>query len=151
VAGGAGEGEAAPPGGDRAFRLAALSGVAERTGSMLVRGASPELVAEVAALLPNAQLVGAGPAPPPDGGGESQSWVAHRGALPFRDRSLLAAAVVGPPGDLPLADLARVVAPGGRLVLDSAGPWGGASLPPGEWELLLEQDGVAVASRADRR
>jgi uncharacterized protein YbaR (Trm112 family) len=138
-------GEPAAVDAERAFRLAALSGVADRQGAMLVAGAAPGALAEVARLLPNAQVVGLGTAPPERAPGGS--WVVADAGLPFRDRSLLAVGVVGPGGPADLVELARVVAPGGRLVLDGAGPVEGDSLAAAGWTPLLEQEGVAVASR----
>jgi uncharacterized protein YbaR (Trm112 family) len=135
----------APNDPERAFRLAALSGIADRQGTLLVAGAEPDMVEEMARLLPNAQLVGIGSTPPGRTG--SVSWVLAGGGLPFRDRSLLAAAILGPPDPAVLTDLARVMLPGGRLVLDGAGAEAAASLGRAEWTLLLDQEGVAVASR----
>ena len=140
-----GAGDMAANEGDRAFRIAALSGVADRQGTVLVAGAEPALVGEVARLLPNAQMVGIGASEPGDTGGVS--WVLAGGTLPFRDRSLLAAAILGSLDPALLTELARVVRPEGRLVLDGVGSWAAASLAATEWTLLLEQEGVAVASR----
>jgi hypothetical protein len=55
--------------------------------------------------------------------------------------------VVGAGGRPDAAEVGRVLLPGARLVLDGAGVEAAAFLPSTGWTLLLEQDGVAVASR----
>lgn len=134
-----------PPDPERAYRLAALSGVADRQGNVIVAGVEPAMLMEMSRLLPNAQLLGVGSARPR--GADGASWVLARGGLPFRDRTVVAVVVVGSAEAVDLPEAARVVASGGRLVLDGTGPGAGASLSPTDWTLLLEQDGVAVASR----
>ncbi|MBW3629268.1 MAG: hypothetical protein KY464_08225 [Gemmatimonadetes bacterium] len=143
--GGDGAEALAPFDAERAYRLAALSGVADRQGNVIVAGVDAAMLGEMARLLPNAQLLGFGSAAP--GSAEGASWVLTAGGLPFRDRTAVAAVVAGSTHAADLPELARVVAPGGRLVLDGIGSEAGASLPANDWTLLLEQDGVAVASR----
>ena len=131
---------------ERAYRVAALSGIADREGTVLVVGAAPAMVGEIGRLLPNARVLGIAPGAPAGAGGVE--WVTAEGRFPFRDRTLSAVAVLGA-GVLPAAaELGRVLLPGGRLVLDGTGVEAAAFLPAPGWSLLLEQEGVAVASRS---
>ena len=132
--------------GERPLRLAALSGMGERQGAVMLRGVAPEVVAAVAELLPNANVFGAATAPPPGGIPEGVAWLLDDGSAPVRDRSLAAAAVVGPAGDSALGAMARVVVPGGHLVLDGGGSGAPRALESEGWSILLEQDGTTVAS-----
>lgn len=140
--------EGAPDGGapeDAAFRLAALLGVGESTGTVFVLSADPTRVPEVARLLPNVQTAGLLPEGAAAPAGEV-SWVRHGALIPFRTRGLRGVAVSGelPAGALP--ELVRVLAPGARLVLDPAPPDAARWLTEAGLKLLLEQDGVVVAS-----
>ena len=130
---------------ERAFRLAALSGIAEREGTVLVLGVEPAMIEEIGRHLPNARVVGVDAAAPEGGGGVE--WLLAAGSLPFRDRTVSALLVVGEGARAEAVEMGRVLLPGGRLVLDGTGSRAAASLPPTGWSLLLEQDGVAVASR----
>lgn len=138
--------DADPVAGDeRAYRTAALLGVGGGPGLVLVSGGAAELVDEVARLLPNAQVVGMGRA-----GGEAPasraSWLRAEGPLPVRDRALRAVALLGGAPPELLGDLPRAVAPGGHVVIDPAGPETARILEERGFQLLLEQEGVVVAS-----
>lgn len=135
---------------ERALRVAALLGVGEGQGVVLVVGGEPELVAEVARLLPNAQLLGAAVAEPDVVGGSSPDWILHGNALPLRSRSARGVALLAASASL-LDEAARVLAPGARLVVDPASDDTAAGLASRGLEMLLQQDGVAVASRPGPR
>ena len=145
-AGGAGEG-----GEERALRIAALLGVGHAPGLVVLYGASPALAEGVAALLPNARVVTASATPPPAAERRGAGWLLIGDRLPVRDGSLRALALVdGAPPEL-LAEAARALAPGCRIVLDPAWPGAVEALGDAGLELLLDQDGVAVASTPVRR
>lgn len=134
---------AAREGDDRAFRTAALLGVGQGTGSVLVLGASPALVGELDALLPNAQVVGgAGSGDEPAGSG----WLLLGDRLPFRSGSLRGVAVLGGATPELASEAARALARGARLVLDPAWPGAADLVAEHALTVILEQDGVLVAS-----
>ena len=133
--------------GEAALRLAALLGIGDRQGLVSVCGAEPELVSAVAELLPNAGVFGAGTALPAGGVPERLGWVLHSERLPFRDGALRGAALVGELPEWLAAEIDRVLFPGARVVVDGIGRGSVPRLLAQGLELLLEQDGVAVASR----
>jgi uncharacterized protein YbaR (Trm112 family) len=130
------------PGGERAFRVAALLGAPEHPGAVLLVGGSPELVAEVDALLPGASVIAAAT----DAEAEGVSRVRLGGALPFRRGSLRGVALLCGAGLELLADIDRALTPGGRVVVDPAPPGTAQALEKRGFSLLLEQEGVVVAS-----
>jgi hypothetical protein len=113
-----------------------------------VYGGSPELVAGIGRLLPHAIVVGTS-ARPVDA--EGLSWAAVEPPLPFRPASLRGLAVAVPIDPATAVDAARRLARGARLVLDPASPEVVTALRSAGIEILLEQDGVAVASGGGRR
>jgi uncharacterized protein YbaR (Trm112 family) len=124
--------------GETAYRVAALLGVGDAPAPVLLVGFSATVAAEVATLLPEARVCAtAGPAEAiGDQGGPA--WLRHGERLPFRSGSQRGAAL-GPAASPALVEeAARVVQPGGRLVLDPA-PDGAADRVTGlGLELLLE-------------
>lgn len=145
--GAAGAGPADEPFADeRAFRLAALLGVGDRPGTVLLSGYSAATAAEVARLLPAAQVVAEE--------GEGEAWPAADRVnpvrlgerIPFRGRSLRAAAVAGERFAAIADEVARALAPGGNLVLDPAPADAVEALRARGLNVLLDQEGVVVAS-----
>lgn len=130
---------------ERAFRTAALLGVGEHPGRVVVAGAAPAFVRRVAELLPNASVIGASRARPDPAEGP-MDWIVYRDALPVRTGSLRALAVVGGAGPGELAEAARALAPHARLVLDPATEEELQELSENGFQTLLHQEGVAVAS-----
>lgn len=138
------EGALAPADAERALRTAALLGVGEGRGAVLLLGAGEALAAEVARLLPEARVIAAAGAAAEPAGGVDRVLVSA--SLPFRARALQGVAVLGGAGGTELAELTRPLAPGARLVLDPA-PGGAASeLARHGLSVLLDQEGVVVAS-----
>lgn len=133
---------------DRAFRIAALLGIGRGTGVALIVGASPRLLDRVAALLPNAQVVGASAQEPSSTAGAG--WILHGPGLPFRDRSLRGVAVVDGTA-ASIGDAARILAPGAHLVLDPAPEDGTHLVAAAGLTLILDQDEVTVASAPGAR
>jgi uncharacterized protein YbaR (Trm112 family) len=132
---------------ERAFRLAALAGVGDRSGPVLVRGVDLATVAEIARLLPNAQVFGSSSAPPRHHSAPQHDWVVHGASVPLRDRSLIAAALVGAAAAPVAASAARLLVPDGHLVLERLPLETVTREAPEAWSVVLEQDGFAVASR----
>jgi uncharacterized protein YbaR (Trm112 family) len=132
---------------DGAAWLAALMGLAGISGTVAVIGGGAELAPALATLVPDVEvvtlteelLVGKEPS--------GVSRIAVNPMLPFRTGSLRALAFTGG-AEMPWADALRVVAPGGRLVVEGATGNPGAALRELGAEVLLDQDGVVVARPA---
>jgi len=144
---------AAETGAEAAVRLAALLGLADARGTALVAGPGAALAAEVAALVPELEVVAlatdAG-----TGGATSrgeQPGVSHLlagGTLPFRSRTLRGVALTGGGDEATLAEAVRVLQPGARLVVQRAGPATAETLARLGARVMLAQEGTVVATAA---
>lgn len=131
-----------------AVRLAALLGLADASGPVLVDGPGAKLAPAVAALVPGVEVVARTPSPPPpaaDGPEGGVTRMAGAGPLPFRGGSLRGVALTGGAGPALLAEAVRVAAPGARIVVDPAQPDAHEALAAAGAEILLAQEGVVVA------
>lgn len=144
----AGTADWAPASGDaeRALRFAALLGVGHAMGTVLVYGADAGLLAGIAQLLPNARIVGAGPRLIEGAFDAGVDTLRVDRRLPLHTGSLRGAAFAAPPTDDLLDDALRALAPGAHLLIDPVSPEIIARLASKGAELLLHQDGAAVAS-----
>lgn len=151
-AGDAGEpdaGESAAAKGEReegdAFRLAALMGVTEGPGLVLVVGPAAEHSAEISALVEGVEVIAAGPGmlDRPEGQGVSRVALAHR--FPFEQGSMRAVVLGGEASDVLLETGAGVVKTTGRLVLEQAPLDARRRLEDAGFEIAAEQDRVIVA------
>jgi uncharacterized protein YbaR (Trm112 family) len=131
---------------ERALRYAALLGVGHAPGTVLVYGADAGLLGGIRDLLPNARVLGAGPGALPGAGADGVDWAVVGDRIPLRSGSLRGLAFALPPGEALLDEALRVLAPGAHLVVDPAPPGLTAGLARKGVEILLEQDGAAVAS-----
>jgi len=142
---GARSGEASSDDAGAGVRLAALLGLADARGTVLIAGPGAALAAEVAALVPELEVVAL--AAEPDGG-DPQPGVTRIAAgdrLPFRSRTLRGVALTGGAGAARLAEGVRVLQPGARLVVEGA-PAGTAGVLAGLGaQVMLEQEGTVVA------
>lgn len=129
---------------EAAFRLAALLGVAEGGGWLLLGGATAGLAPRVAALLPEARIIVAEAAPADEEAGVSRVSMGAR--FPLRDHALRAVALAGPVDAEARAEARRVLLRGGRLVVLRAAPELAAALAAEGFSVLLDQEGVVVAS-----
>lgn len=137
---------------ERAFRTAALLGVAGPSPTVLVIEPGGGIATLVAGLLKEAHVVGSTPGPPPTDPGEGMlSRIMSGARLPFRSGSLRAAAVLGAPSDELLREVVRCVVPGGRVVVDDTPDEVADTLVDEGLEVLLRQDGVTVAARPGPR
>jgi len=132
--------------GDVAYRFAALLGASELASTIFLGGLPVDVSAGVARLLPDAQVAATASAVDVDGTGSGQNWIRHGSRLPFRSGSMRGVALGGDAADRLLDEAGRVLKQGGRLVLDPAPEGAVARLREMGLELLLEQDGVVVAS-----
>lgn len=142
---------AGPPAGElheRALRLGALLGLAEPRGSVLLVGGGAELAAEVAALRERVQVVSVSGAPTGGEEREGVNRVAAGAALPFAPASLGGVALTGSPPPELVEEGARVLARGGRMVVEGAPAGAAERLAAVGVRVLLEQEGVLVAERS---
>jgi uncharacterized protein YbaR (Trm112 family) len=126
------------------YRVAALLGVGDLPSTVLVAGYPRSVSSAVAGLLPESQVaasIGDDEAP-----ATGASWIRHGVRLPFRTGSLKGVAIAGNSAGELLAESTRALAPGGRIVMENAPVGAVDRLAALGLELLLEQDGVVVAS-----
>jgi uncharacterized protein YbaR (Trm112 family) len=139
---------AVEPSPEEAIRHAALMGVTEGPGFVLVAGPSAGLAGSVAALVENIEVVAAlapGEAWPEAPG---VSRIAVAGNLPFYPGKLRAAWLSGGTAEVLLEDAARAVGPLGRLVLEPAPRDAEARLAAVKMKVGASQDDTMVAVRA---
>lgn len=129
---------------DAAVRLAALLGLTGGAPMALLAGDASALAARLASLLPDVEVIASDP-PRPYPPGVSVVLTSG-GRLPFRSLSLRAVALGRGATADPLEAL-RTVAVGGRLVVDELGSRSRARLEENGARILLDEEGVAVASR----
>lgn len=130
---------------EAAVRLAALLGLAEAQGMVLVVGPGAELAPALASLVPGAEFVALRDAP---AGGEETpgaSRVASSGGLPFHGRFLRGAAFTGGASAERLEAALRLLAPGARVLVEGADAGTAEALRRGGAETLLEQEGAVLA------
>ena len=141
-----------PVGGDadRALRFAALLGIGHGPGTALVYGADAGLLAGIGELLPNARLVGAGPNDLAGAASAGVDWLMVGERIPLKTRSMRGVAFATPPDEALVLEGLRILAPGGHFLVDPAPPGLADALVRHGAELLLEQDGAAVASYPGR-
>ncbi|HEV2735526.1 MAG TPA: hypothetical protein VGV85_11850, partial [Longimicrobiaceae bacterium] len=127
-------------------RLAALLGLSEAWGSTLLAGAGADLADALAALVPGVEVVHAAGRP---GSGEAAgrlSRVVAGAPLPFAPGSLRGVALGREAAGL-LEEAVRLLAPGGRLVVEGAPAGAAEGLAAGGLRVLLDQEGWLVAER----
>jgi uncharacterized protein YbaR (Trm112 family) len=137
----------APPDPERAFRAAALLGVRGANANVAILELQGTVAPEVAGIVTDVHVLGMTPETPAGAhaaGILSRIMTGQR--IPVRDRSLQGIAILGlDPADL-LPEVARILRPGARVVLDPAAPGAAESLRQMDFEVQLEQDGVVVAA-----
>ncbi|HEX9939752.1 MAG TPA: Trm112 family protein [Longimicrobium sp.] len=129
-----------------AVRLAALLGLADAQGTVLVAGPGAALAGDVAALVPELEVVAlaAGPGDLPARPGVTR-MVGALAPLPFRAGKLRGVAFTGGAPGAALAEGVRVLQPGARLVVENAAPGTGEALAALGAQVILEQEGTVVA------
>ena len=131
--------------GEGAMRLAALLGLADVKGTVLVAGPGAELAGGISGLLPDIEVVAFRAAPAGGEEGAGVSRAAGGPALPFRARSLRGVALTGGADAALLAEAVRVLLPGARIVVEPAGAPEAETLRGLGAAVMLEQEGVVVA------
>ncbi|HEX2204075.1 MAG TPA: Trm112 family protein [Longimicrobium sp.] len=128
-----------------ALRLAALMGLAEARGPVLVAGPGAVLAPALSTLVPEIEVVAFTPEPPDTAPPGNVSPVAGAGALPFRPRAFRGVALTGDTADALLPEALRVLQPGARVVVDPAPPGTADRAAALGAAVLLDQEGVVVA------
>jgi len=129
---------------ETALRLAALLGVAEGPGWLVLAGAAAGFAAAVARHVPDVEVVAVRAAP----GGRAEPGVNPVVAgtrLPLRDRSARGIALGGQAVGAWLEDALRVRLPGARIVLEPAPRAAADALRSAGLSVLLAEDDVLVA------
>lgn len=135
---------------EEALRLAALLGVTEGGGILLVAGKMAGLAGGVAARLEGVEVVAVGSAREDDGAaGRAVSRILVPDRLPFASRSLRGVALEGAGAGTLLEEGVRVLAPMHRLVLQGAGTGARARVEDLGLEVLAEQDEILVALKRE--
>jgi hypothetical protein len=126
-------------------RLAALLGLAEAKGAVLIAGPGAALAAEVAALVPELEVVALAAEPGEGGEQPGVSRIAAGTVFPFRGRTLRGVALTGGADPALLAEGLRVLQPGARLVVERAAAGTAEALAGLGAQVMLEQEGTVVA------
>lgn len=143
--------EGAAPDPESAARLAAALGLAGFAGMALLAGPGARHAAALAALVPEVEVVAVDERPHTGGEPRVSRLTAAPGALPLRSGALRAAALTGGAGDdRALHEGLRVLAPGGRLVVDPAPEGTAARLDAAGARILLDDAGAVVAQAPGR-
>lgn len=134
---------ASAPRDDAVLRLAALLGLAEPGGIVLLLGQHAELTPDLALMVGETQIVVINAPVIPLAAGSVSSLISGL-RLPLATASCRAAAVDSErAGEGMLAEIARVLRPGGRLLAPV-----GIALPEGVVELARDDSGVVAERRA---
>lgn len=133
-----------------AIRIAALLGLEDARGVVVLVGSQARNAAGVGALVAGVEVatVEAGHADPVPRG-HPVSALLTGGRLPFADRRV-AGVALDADAHVPLAEAVRVLAPGRRLLLERAAGDAGAQLEALGCVVLARQDDVVVAERTGR-
>lgn len=126
---------------EAAVRLAALMGLAESRGTVVVAGPASVHAAELSGLVDGVEVVAVDGMPGP---GVSPIRVSE--TLPLRNGAAAAVALTGSRTAL-VAEAARVVGPAGRVVLEPAPAGARERVEEAGLTVVLEEDGVLVARR----
>jgi len=131
---------------EAAVRLAALLGLADARGTVLMAGPGAALAGHLAALLPELQVVAFTPAPGDRAAAPGVTPMAGSLArLPFRGGKLRGVALTGGAQEGELAEGLRVLQTGARLVVENAREGTADALGRLGAQVMLDQEGTVVA------
>jgi uncharacterized protein YbaR (Trm112 family) len=131
---------------EEAFRICALLGVAEGPALLLLAGPAAACAPLVAATVPHVEVVAVASGSAGQTEREGVSRVGAALPLPFRTGSMQGVALGAPASPGALAELMRLTAPGRRLAVMRATSETAPALVERGFEILLDQEGVVVAS-----
>ena len=130
---------------EKPLRLAALLGLTGPSQPVAIVTRDAALVGQVQAYLPDTAVLGVSAEAPPEGGEAGMGWLLAGETLPLRSRALGGVVLADGASAALLEDSLRSLGRGSRLVVDPAPPETREVLLQAGAELLLEQNGVAVA------
>jgi len=136
-----------PPDPEESVRLGALLGVTEGPGTILISGEAAWHARNLASLIGGIEVVGMDASLAAEEESEGFSRIAAGRRLPFFTGTFLGVLASQDVDEDPLAEMARVLAPGGRLVILDPEPDAVHRVTALDLQLLLEEKGVLVARR----
>jgi uncharacterized protein YbaR (Trm112 family) len=132
---------------EEVLRLGALLGVTEGPGTLLVQGPAAGLGKALSTLIGGVEVVGVHSSLVDDEEEEGLSRLLLGPTIPFFPSSFRGVALSGEFGEEKLKEAARVVAPGGRVVVLNGSPGTKERLLSLGMSVLLEEEGTVVARR----
>jgi len=132
---------------DEALELAALLGVVEGPGNLVLLGSLAGVAPALAGMIPGIEIVAVDPRLSGWTEAPGVSRMAVGPGLPFRSRSLRGIALSCAEGEGLLQEAIRAVARLGRVVVQGAQPGAREILAAEAMEILLDSNGVAVGQR----
>jgi uncharacterized protein YbaR (Trm112 family) len=130
---------------EAAVRLAALLGLADARGTVLVAGPGAALAPTMAALVPEVEVVAVTASPDASPERVGVTRIAAGAALPFRSRTLRGAALTGGADAAALGEALRLLQPGARLVVQDAAAGTAEHIAGLGAQVILDQEGTVVA------
>lgn len=130
---------------EAAVRLAALMGLADARGTVLVAGPGAALASEIAALVPEVEVVAITASSDPAAERAGVSRIAAGAALPFRSRTLRGVALTGGADEAALGEALRLLQPGARMVVQDAAAGTAERIAGRGAQVMLDQEGTVVA------
>ena len=132
---------------ERALRLAALLGVT-RGGWILLVGGGAELANSMRALVPEVDFARIAGTEDAYSGADDSNLILADSGLPLRGATVRGVALASGADPALVQEAARVVAPGGRVVVEGSGPEVRMRAEAAGLEVLLEDAGTLVAARS---
>ena len=136
---------------DAPLRLAALMGVTEGPGTLLLTGSVAGLAASVVQIIGGVEAVALDASLKGQENQKGVSRMASRPGLPFFSDTFRGVVVSGEKGQDWVVEAARVLSPESRIVVLDAPRETRAWLEPGGFKVILEEDGVVVAEKGPGR
>jgi uncharacterized protein YbaR (Trm112 family) len=130
---------------EAAVRLAALLGLADARGTVLIAGPDAALAGAVSALVEEVEVVPFTSDPLSGDAAPGTSPVVGGRRFPLRDRALRGVALTGGADEAMLAEALRVLQPGARVVVENAAPGTAERLAAMGAQVMLDQEGTVVA------
>lgn len=132
---------------EEAIRIAALLGITQGPGYLLIVGPAARHAPAVADLLEHVEVVGVDPSLERHDERAGVSRIAAGHALPFIDGRVRGVWLSGPAATQSMEDGVRVLAQRGRIVLEPAPPGARERLASLGVELVAEQDATVLGAR----
>ncbi len=135
---------------ERAFRLAALMGVTEGPGHVLVIGPGAVLAPRIAGSIPEIEVIAADPTVAVQQEAPGVSRIIHGDRIPLRSGGIRGVVITGEPHPNLLREAVRTLDRSARIVVEESDDSTATILTSSGLQILLQQDGVAVASYSGR-